>query len=49
MVKLQENGAFFVMTNMIVTPGQTQGRCEEVNITIRVSCVWYVCVCVRVI
>ena len=26
---LQENGAFFVMTNMIITPDQTQGTCPE--------------------
>ena len=25
----QENGAFFVMTNMIITPDQTQGKCPE--------------------
>lgn len=25
----QENGAFFVMTNMIITPSQTQGTCPE--------------------
>ncbi|KAI0207936.1 P2X purinoceptor 4 [Lamellibrachia satsuma] len=25
----QDNGAFFVMTNMIVTPNQIQGRCDE--------------------
>ncbi|XP_014678562.1 PREDICTED: P2X purinoceptor 4-like [Priapulus caudatus] len=25
----QENGAFFVMTNVIITPNQTQGECAE--------------------
>lgn len=25
----EENGAFFVMTNMIITPDQTQGKCPE--------------------
>ncbi|XP_074635329.1 P2X purinoceptor 4-like [Acropora palmata] len=25
----EENGAFFVMTNMIITPNQTQGTCPE--------------------
>ena len=25
----QENGVFFVMTNMIITPNQTQGTCPE--------------------
>ena len=25
----QENGAFFVMTNMIISPNQTQGTCPE--------------------
>jgi len=28
---LQENDAFFVMTNVVVTPGQTQDRCPEVR------------------
>lgn len=26
---LQENGAFFVITNMIITPDQSQGACPE--------------------
>ena len=26
---LQETGAFYVMTNMIITPDQTQGACPE--------------------
>ena len=25
----QETGAFFVMTNMIITPDQTQDKCPE--------------------
>ena len=27
----QENAAFFVMTNVLVTPEQTQSTCEEVR------------------
>ena len=28
---LQEKDAFFVMTNLIITPQQTKGRCGEVR------------------
>ncbi|KAI0212138.1 P2X purinoceptor 4 [Lamellibrachia satsuma] len=34
----QENAAFFVMTNMIFTPNQTQGKCEEDPSMQRVNC-----------
>ena len=27
-----ENGAFFVTTNVVITPNQTTGRCPEVRI-----------------
>ena len=28
-----ENGAFFVTTNVVITPNQTRGLCPEVNIS----------------
>ena len=30
-----ENGAFFVTTNVVITPNQTRGYCPEVNELIR--------------
>lgn len=27
----QEDGSFFVLTNMIITPNQTQSKCAEVS------------------
>ena len=27
-----ENGAFFVTTNVVITPNQTWGKCPEVNL-----------------
>ena len=29
LILLQENNEFFVMTNMIMTPNQTRGKCPE--------------------
>ena len=29
MIMFQENGAVFVMTNMVITPRQKQGTCPE--------------------
>ena len=29
-----ENGAFFVTTNVVITPNQTRGLCPEVNISV---------------
>jgi hypothetical protein len=35
---VQENDAFFVMTNALITPNQTQGACSEVrHFSIRIS------------
>ena len=31
MVPPAENGAFFVTTNVVITPNQTWGECPEVN------------------
>ena len=28
-----ENGAFFITTNLVITPNQTLGQCPEVNYT----------------
>ena len=41
-----ENGAFFVTTNVVITPNQTRGHCPEVHITNRavslgVVVVWF--------
>ena len=30
-----ENGAFFVTTNVVITPNQTRGHCPEVHM-----CIW---------
>ena len=29
-----ENGAFFVTTNVVITPNQTRGHCPEVSTTV---------------
>ncbi|CAH8513310.1 unnamed protein product [Heterobilharzia americana] len=34
----QQNSAFFVMTNLVYTPGQTLGRCEEAHDVLGNSC-----------
>ncbi|CAH8838282.1 unnamed protein product [Trichobilharzia szidati] len=34
----QQNSAFFVMTNLVYTPGQTLGRCEEAHDVFGNSC-----------